>query len=135
MLARRLVEVEIRRRWPSTVGADVARRARPGPLVGDCLHVTVDNSPWCQELTWRAPTLVAALTAQLGPGVVGSLRVTVGTLSPAPETAPAEPPAPARQPSEDEQRAIGALLAPIADGSLASALRRLLIKTGRFASK
>jgi len=134
-LARRLVEVDIRRAWSSIVGPDIARRARPGVLVGDCLQVTVDNSPWCQEMTLRAPTLVAALAGRLGHDTVRSLRVTVGALPPEPGPPSAEPVRPERLAGEEELSAIGATLAPITDRGLAESLRRLLVKTGRFAPK
>jgi hypothetical protein len=134
-LARRLVEVDIRRAWSSIAGPDAARRARPGALVGDCLQITVDNSPWCQEITLRAPALVAALAERFGPDAVRSVRVTIGALPPESGPASTEPGRPARRASVEELSAIGAILAPITDRGLAESLRRLLVKTGRFERK
>jgi hypothetical protein len=134
-LGGRLLEVNIHRAWPSIVGPDIARRARPGTLIGDCLQVTVDNSPWCQEITLRAPMLLAALAERVGRDAVRSLRVTVGVLAPEANPAPAEPAPPERQVEPEELAAIGATLAPITDRALAESLQRLLVKTGRFAPK
>lgn len=134
-LETRLVEVDIRRQWPSVVGEDAARRSQPMALQGDCLVVIVDNSPWCQEMTLRAPTIVAQLSTRFGTDLVRTLRVTVGSLEYplAPQAAPSAPHP--RQPTPDEIRAIEALVSPITDDDLAATLRRLLVKAGRFASK
>jgi hypothetical protein len=134
-LAKRLLEVDIRRAWPSIAGPAAARRARPGAVVGGCLQVTVDNSPWCQEITLRAPSLVAALAERFGSDAVRSLRVTVGALLLEPAPASTEPAQPERRVSAEELSAIGLTVAPITDRALAESLRRLLVKTGRFAPK
>ena len=131
-IADRLVEQAIRQQWRSLVGSEVARRAQPGTLAGDCLQVVVDNSPWLQEITLVAPDIVAALARAFGLAAVRSLRVTFGRLE-----AEAPPPArgrgePARRVGDDERRAIDALLAPITDEDLAESLRRLLVKSGQF---
>lgn len=131
-IAARLAEQAIRRRWRSLVGHEVARRARPGTLTGDCLEIVVDNSPWFQEIALRTRDIVAALAGELGPGTVRSLKVTLGRLEP--DTAPpVRPPAqPGHRVSDEERRAIDALLAPITDRGLAESMRRLLVKTRRF---
>src|SRR5690349_23037328 len=62
-IAERLPEYRVRKAWSRIVGPDVARRARPQSLSNGCLHVSVDNSPWLQELTLRAAELTARLHA------------------------------------------------------------------------
>ena len=84
-LQDRLAEYHVRRAWPALVGADVARRAQPQALVGGCLAVVVDNSPWLHELTLRAEELTARLHERVP--AVRALRFTLGGLE------PAEPPA------------------------------------------
>lgn len=83
LLVERLAEVQVYRAWEAAVGAEMARRARPGPLVEGCLTITVDNSPWLHELRLRQADLLAAIQ-QHCPSV-RALRLTVGPLS-----APAE---------------------------------------------
>ncbi len=134
-LAGRLVEHAIHRQWPSLVGPEIARRTRTGALAGDSLQVTVDNSPWCHEITLRAPEILAALQSRLGPGLVRSLRVTVGPL--APDGPPAAPERRLRwsRPGSEGIRVIEQLCAPIADHDLKESIRRLLVKTGQFSSQ
>jgi predicted nucleic acid-binding Zn ribbon protein len=130
-LADRLVELDIRRRWGSVVGAEVARRAAPRALSGDCLHVVVDNSPWLQELTLRAPDIVAALARCFGAGTVRSLAVTLGSLpsEPAPAAAgEAQRPRGRRPVNDEDRRAVDDLVRPISDRAFAGSLRRLLLK-------
>lgn len=131
-LRDRLVEQVIRRRWRSLVGPEVARRAQPGTLTGDCLQVIVDNSPWLHELTLRSPQIAATLAQELGPTTVRSLKVTLGRLDP--EARPSARPheEPARVVTERERVAIDGALVPITDPELAHSLRRLLVKSRRF---
>jgi len=91
----------------------------------------VDNSPWLQEITLRSPEIIAALAGQFGAGTVRSLRVTLGQLETAPRTEP--PRAPARPGvTEDDRRAIEALVEPIPDLDLRASIRRLLLKASRL---
>ena len=132
-VADRLLEQAIRRRWRSLVGPEVARRTQPGTLAGGSLQVVVDNSPWCQEITLRAPAIVAALAREFGPTRVRSLRVALGTLDADTRPALREPTPPDHRVTDEERRTIDALLTPIADRDLRDSMRRLLVKTRRFA--
>lgn len=132
-LAERLVELAVRREWTVLVGPDIAERAQPRALGAGCLHIVVDNSPWCQELTWRAPQILAALAARFGPVAIRSVRVTVGALAPQ-EPQVVSPPAAVGRISEAATRAIEAALAPIADEDLARSVRRLLVKAAGLTS-
>jgi Dna[CI] antecedent DciA-like protein len=131
-LMPRLVEQAVRRQWRSLVGFELARRAQPRVLSGDCLEVVVDNSPWLHELTLRAPQIVAAIGRELGPGTVRSLKVTLGRLEAEAPPSVRPPAEPARRVTEAERRAIDQAVAPVADLVLAASLRRLLVKSGRF---
>ena len=132
-VADRLLEHAIRRRWWSLVGPEAARRTQPGTLSGGRLQVVVDNSPWCQEITLRAPEIVAGLAREFGPARVRSLRVTLGTLDADPRPELREPTLPDHRVTDAERRTIDALLTPIADRDLRDSMRRLLVKTRRFA--
>jgi hypothetical protein len=125
----RLLEFRIRRDWPSIVGREVARRARPDGFAAGTLRVVVDNSPWLHELTLRE----ADLTRQVGrvyPSVK-ALRLTLGTLekdTAGPGSAPLRP-----LPLTAADRAdIDAAAAAIPDPGLADAARRLLTTARRF---
>jgi hypothetical protein len=123
-LGDRLVLLRLRSSWSALVGADGARRSRPESLTGGCLHVVVDNSPWLQELTLRAPDVTARVAARFGG--VRTLRFTLGrpevsTAMPAPVTD-----LPARPLDSDDVREIDATVASIRDPDVRAAARRLL---------
>ncbi|PYM07903.1 MAG: hypothetical protein DMD82_04445 [Candidatus Rokuibacteriota bacterium] len=132
-VADRLLEQAIRRGWRSLVGPEVARRTQPGTLSGGGLQVVVDNSPWCQEITLRSPEILTALAREFGPARVRSLKVTLGRLDADPRPALREPAPPEHRVTDAERRTIDALLTPIADRDLRDSMRRLLVKTRRFA--
>jgi hypothetical protein len=121
LLAGRLAQANVHQAWETAVGSEVARRARPGPLVEGCLTVIVDNSPWLHELRLRQPEVLAAI--QLHCPSIRALRLAVGSLGPGEASAGASPP-PAL--SEREQREIEEAAAGISDAALAAAARRLL---------
>jgi hypothetical protein len=130
-LASRLEEMRILRSWSSLVGPEVARRTRPGALVGGCLEVVVDNSPWLCELTLRANELGRRVRERF-PGVL-SLRFVLGALhSLAPEQPAARrAPQPASLSAADVLE-VDAAAAAIADAELASTARRVMLKARRW---
>ena len=77
-LAERMLEEAIRREWAQTAGPEAARRSRPGALRQGTLEVSVDNSPWLQELTLRSAAIVAALRKRHGSAVIG-VRFALGS--------------------------------------------------------
>ena len=66
---------ELRREWPTLVGADVAAHARPGRLDRTALVVYVDSSVWLSEIRrfGQAP-LLASLQRRFGRERIASLR-------------------------------------------------------------
>lgn len=130
-LSERMIEETIRREWAGVVPADLSRRSDPGELRRGTLEVRADNSPWLQELTLRAGELLAALAGRYGRAVT-ALRFSLGPVRR--ERAAARPPASSRgreaaaRLSPEEAREVEALVAPLADPELATALRRLLTK-------
>ena len=109
-LAERLLEQAIRREWTQTAGPEAARRTRPGALRQGTLEVSVDNSPWLQELTLRSAAIVAALSKR------AALPAREGT------------PPPRRRLNAEETRLVDAAAARLPDPALASSLKRLLTK-------
>ena len=79
-ITERLVDLQIRRRWPSIVGRDIARRSHPDGLTGGALRVAVDNSPWLHELKLREAELTAKVRERFPE--VTSLRLTLGNVAP-----------------------------------------------------
>jgi hypothetical protein len=65
--------------WPDVVGADVARRTRPGKLRDGVLTVYTAGSAWSHQLTFLAPTIVSALNAQCPAAAVQRLRFVVAS--------------------------------------------------------
>ena len=130
-LAERMLEETIRREWSQTVGPEAARRTRPGALRQGTLEVSVDNSPWLQELTLRSAAIAAALRKRHGPAVTG-VRFALGSgpgdagvaALPAREGAGA----PRRRLKAEEVRLVDAAAGRLHDPALASTLKRLLTK-------
>jgi len=129
-LAERLLEESIRRDWAQTVGADAARRSRPIALRQGTLQVSVDNSPWLQELTLRSAAITAKLHERHG-SALGDVRFVLATAAP---SAPSRDPAqsrtivPSRQLSAEEARQVDDAARRLADHGLAASFRRLLTK-------
>lgn len=130
-LAERLLEETIRREWTQTVGPEAARRSRPVALRQGTLEVSVDNSPWLQELTLRAAAIAASLGERHGSAVSG-LRF--GLAKTAPGAVSAKGPSrsktgvPSRQLSAEEARQVDDAARRLADYGLAASFRRLLTK-------
>jgi hypothetical protein len=130
-LAERMLEEAIRREWAQTAGPEAARRSRPGALRQGTLEVSVDNSPWLQELTLRSAAVVAALRKHHGSAVI-AVRFALGSgrgdtdVAARPARARAE--APQRRLTVEEARIVDAAAGRLPDPALASSLKRLLTK-------
>lgn len=72
--------LELARRWPEIVGAELARHSEPALLRGAVLEITVDTSVWAQELKLGQPAVLAALARLLGPGAPSELRLRIGSV-------------------------------------------------------
>ena len=129
-LAERLLEESIRREWAHTVGPDAARRSRPAALRQGTLEISVDNSPWLQELTLRSAAIAASLGERHGPAVRGVRFVLATARERDVVEAPARvgPVVRARSLSAEEARQVDQEAGRLSDPALASSLRRLLTK-------
>lgn len=56
--------------WDSLVGAEIADHCQPASLLGGELVLVAESSAWATQLRLLAHTLVARLTASVGPGIV-----------------------------------------------------------------
>jgi hypothetical protein len=65
--------------WPDAVGPDVARRTRPGRLRDGTLTVYTAGSTWSHQLTFLAPSIIAALLERCPGSGVRRLRFTVAS--------------------------------------------------------
>ncbi|MBI4610814.1 MAG: DUF721 domain-containing protein [Candidatus Rokubacteria bacterium] len=128
-VAERLLEARIRREWPHLMGPDVSRRCQPGELRNRTLELTVDNSPWLQELALREADLLERLRQRYGPRTVRALKLSLGALSPEPAAAPRRSPRATGRPTAEELQMIDAAVTLIADPELQISARRLLEKT------
>ena len=128
-LVERLAEVRLHQAWATMVGAEVARRTRPGTLVEGCLTVVVDNSPWLHELSLRQPEVLAMIRRQVPS--VRALRLTVGPLPAGLEGQAAAAPLPVTPLSEHDRHEIEEATAIFSDAALAAAARRLLTRARR----
>jgi Dna[CI] antecedent, DciA len=130
-LAERMLEEAIRREWTDTVGHDAARRSRPKALRQGTLEVSVDNSPWLQELTLRSASIAAALRKRHGSAVTGvrfALGSALGDGDDIPVPAVDGTRAPRRRLNAEEARLVDAAAARVSDPKLATSLKRLLTK-------
>ena len=130
-LAERMLEEAIRREWAQTAGPEAARRSRPGALRQGTVEVSVDNSPWLQELTLRSAAIVAALRKRHGSTVIGvrfALGSGRGDADVSVEPARAGTEAPRRRLTVEEARLVDAAAGQVPDPVLASSLKRLLTK-------
>jgi hypothetical protein len=130
-LAERMLEDAIRREWTQTAGPEAARRSRPGVLRQGTLDVSVDNSPWLQELTLRSTAILTALRKHHGSAVTG-VRFVLGSGRGdglvASGSARAGTGAPRRRLNPEETRIVDAAAGQLQDPALALSLKRLLTK-------
>lgn len=128
-LAERMLEEAIRREWTDTVGHDAARRSRPKALRQGTLEVSVDNSPWLQELTLRGAAIADALRKRHGSAVTG-VRFALGSARDDGDKipAPTRVGTPRRRLNAEEARLVDAAAARLSDPTLATSLKRLLTK-------
>jgi hypothetical protein len=129
-LAERLLEEAIRKEWARIIGPEAARRSRPVALRQSVLEVSVDNSPWLQELTLRSASIASMLQERHGAAVSAVRFVLATKVAGAPPAAAARsaPRIPSRQLSAEEARQVDDAARRLADHGLAASFKRLLTK-------
>jgi hypothetical protein len=128
-LGDRLVELRLRRAWPSLVGVEVARRSRPTTLAAGTLTVVADNSPWLHELTLRTEDLRRRIAERFPE--VRAVRFTLGALEHTPD-ADAAPRRKAVALTDADRAEIESATAAIPDPTIAAAARRVMTKAWRY---
>jgi predicted nucleic acid-binding Zn ribbon protein len=72
----RVAEGTVFGRWPSVVGQHIAEHARPTTLRDGVLSVSAESTAWATQLRIMQTQLIAKIAAEVGDGVVTSLRIT-----------------------------------------------------------
>lgn len=128
-IAGRLDEQRVIERWAEAVGPEIARHTCALRVAGRVLHVTVDTSPWMQELSLLKPLILEALCRVGGRSVVRDVRFTVGVLPPRSPQIPLEvEEAPDRERAARRIEDLSPSLESIPDPDLRERLARILVK-------
>lgn len=77
----RVAEGEVFGRWTTVVGHHIADHATPTALHDGVLSVTAESTAWATQLRIIQSQVLAKIAAEVGDGVVTSLRIT-GPVSP-----------------------------------------------------
>lgn len=62
--------------WAQIVGPDIAGHAEPTVLRDKVLHITAESTAWATQLRLIQAQILAKIAAQVGNGVVTTLRIT-----------------------------------------------------------
>ncbi|MBI1864934.1 MAG: DUF721 domain-containing protein [Nitrospirae bacterium] len=136
-IAGRLDEQSVIERWAEAVGPEIARHTCALRVSGRVLHVTVDTSPWAQELSLLKPLILEALARVGGKSVVRDVRFAVGVLPPRPPQDPQDVPRDVPQDvkaAPDRERAarritdLSPSLESVPDPALRERLAKILVK-------
>ena len=99
-LETRLLEFQLKHRWPEIAGVQIAAHTRPDQIRFKKLTLIVENSIWLQQLTFLKPTLLEKINEAAGGKIVTEITLRVGEIvqekpdqsrKPEHEAAPAEP--------------------------------------------
>ncbi len=63
-------------RWSEIVGLDVAAHSTPGEFNGGILHIQAESTAWATQLKLLTTSILGAIAAEIGAGVVTGLRIT-----------------------------------------------------------
>jgi predicted nucleic acid-binding Zn ribbon protein len=72
----RVAEGTVFGQWPSVVGQQIAEHARPTTLRDGVLSVSAESTAWATQLRIIQTQLIAKIAAEVGDGVVTSLKIT-----------------------------------------------------------
>jgi predicted nucleic acid-binding Zn ribbon protein len=72
----RVAEGTVFGRWPTVVGSHIADHATPTGLRDGVLSVTAESTAWATLLRFIQHQVLAKIAAEVGDGVVNSLRIT-----------------------------------------------------------
>ncbi len=72
----RVAEGAVFGRWATVVGSDISEHASPTGLRDGVLSVTAESTAWATQLRLIQKQVLAKIAAEVGDGVVTSLRIT-----------------------------------------------------------
>ena len=72
----RVAEGAVFGQWPKVVGPDISEHATPTGLRDGVLSVTAESTAWATQLRLIQNQVLAKIAAEVGDGVVTSLRIT-----------------------------------------------------------
>lgn len=72
----RVAEGAVFGRWPAVVGAQISEHATPTALRDGVLSVSAESTAWATQLRLIQSQVLAKIAAEVGDGVVTSLRIT-----------------------------------------------------------
>jgi predicted nucleic acid-binding Zn ribbon protein len=72
----RVAEGAVFGRWPAVVGSNIADHASPTNLRDGVLTVAAESTAWATQLRIIQNQVLAKIAAEVGDGVVNSLRIT-----------------------------------------------------------
>jgi predicted nucleic acid-binding Zn ribbon protein len=72
----RVAEGTVLGRWPAVVGSNIADHATPTNLRDGVLTVAAESTAWATQLRIIQSQVLAKIAAEVGDGVVNSLRIT-----------------------------------------------------------
>jgi predicted nucleic acid-binding Zn ribbon protein len=72
----RVAEGAVFGRWPAVVGSNIAEHATPTNLRDGVLTVAAESTAWATQLRIIQSQVLAKIAAEVGDGVVNSLRIT-----------------------------------------------------------
>ena len=113
--------------WEQTVGAVIARHARPQTVRGTKLYLSVDSPAWMQQLSLMKPELIEKVNKNLGRDAIKDIALKLGEID-SPEARPKEE-APPRMPLNAEEREkVEQYVQEVHDPDVREALRRVIEK-------
>lgn len=126
-LQNHLSEYRIFGQWDKTVGAVIARHARPLSLRGKKLYLAVDSPAWMQQLSLLKPEIIEKFNKGLGKDAVKDIVLNLGEVSSSAMSGQETPPVRADLNANDREK-IEQYVKEIHDDKVRQALRRVIEK-------
>jgi hypothetical protein len=80
-LETRLLEFQLKHRWPEIAGAQIGAHTRPDHIRFKKLYLYVENSVWLQQLTFLKPTLLEKINEAAGGTIVTEIVLRIGEIT------------------------------------------------------
>ena len=113
--------------WEQTVGAVIARHARPQTVRGNKLFLSVDSPAWMQQLSLLKPELIEKVNRSLGRDAIKDIALKLGEIA-SPEASPKEAASPRMPLNAEDREKIEQYVKEIHDPDVRAAIRRVIEK-------